>query len=37
KKAEKRQGYSTINEALCVGCRTCFEVCKFDAIKEAVS
>ncbi len=32
---EKRKGYSKINEALCVGCRTCFEVCKFDAIKEA--
>ena len=32
---EKRKGYSTINEALCVGCRTCFEVCKFEAIKEA--
>lgn len=32
---DKRKGYSTINEALCVGCRTCFEVCKFDAIKEA--
>lgn len=31
---EKRQGYSTINEALCVGCRTCYELCKFDAIKE---
>ncbi len=32
---EKRKGYSRINEAVCVGCRTCFEVCKFDAIKEA--
>ena len=32
---DKRKGYSRINEALCVGCRTCFEVCKFDAIKEA--
>jgi len=31
---EKRKGYSRINEALCVGCRTCFEVCKSDAIKE---
>jgi indolepyruvate ferredoxin oxidoreductase alpha subunit len=36
-KGEKRKGYSTINEALCVGCRTCYEVCKFDAIKEAAS
>jgi indolepyruvate ferredoxin oxidoreductase alpha subunit len=32
---EKRKGYSRINEALCVGCRTCMEVCKFDAIEEA--
>jgi len=32
---KKRKGYTKINEALCVGCRTCFEVCKFDAIKEA--
>jgi indolepyruvate ferredoxin oxidoreductase alpha subunit len=32
---DKRKGYSKINEALCVGCRTCFEVCKFDAIGEA--
>lgn len=32
---EKRKGYSKINEALCVGCRTCFEVCRSEAIKEA--
>ncbi len=32
---EKRKGYSRINQALCVGCRTCMEVCKFGAIKEA--
>jgi indolepyruvate ferredoxin oxidoreductase alpha subunit len=32
---EKRKGYSKINPALCVGCATCFEVCKFDAIEEA--
>jgi indolepyruvate ferredoxin oxidoreductase, alpha subunit len=32
---DKRKGYSRINDALCVGCRTCFEVCKFDAVKEA--
>jgi indolepyruvate ferredoxin oxidoreductase, alpha subunit len=32
---EKRKGFSRINESLCVGCRTCMEVCKFDAIKEA--
>ncbi len=32
---EKRKGYSRINDALCVGCRSCFEVCKFDAVKEA--
>jgi indolepyruvate ferredoxin oxidoreductase alpha subunit len=32
---DKRKGYSRINEALCVGCRTCQEVCKFDAIEEA--
>ena len=32
---EERKGYSRINEALCVGCRTCMEVCKFDAIEEA--
>jgi indolepyruvate ferredoxin oxidoreductase alpha subunit len=35
REGDKRKGYSKINEALCVGCRTCFEVCKFDAIKEA--
>ncbi|MFH0824722.1 MAG: indolepyruvate ferredoxin oxidoreductase subunit alpha [Pseudomonadota bacterium] len=32
---DKRKGFSTINETLCVGCRTCMEVCKFDAIQEA--
>lgn len=32
---KKRKGYSRINESLCVGCGTCFEVCKFDAVKEA--
>jgi indolepyruvate ferredoxin oxidoreductase alpha subunit len=32
---DKRKGFSRINEALCVGCRTCQEVCKFDCIKEA--
>ena len=32
---KKRKGYSRINPSLCVGCGTCFEVCKFDAIKEA--
>jgi indolepyruvate ferredoxin oxidoreductase alpha subunit len=32
---DKRKGYSRINEALCVGCQTCQEVCKFDAIEEA--
>ena len=32
---DKRKGYARINEALCVGCRTCFEVCKNDAIEEA--
>ncbi|MBI5569285.1 MAG: indolepyruvate ferredoxin oxidoreductase subunit alpha [Desulfomonile tiedjei] len=32
---DKRKGYTRINEALCVGCRTCFEVCKNDAIEEA--
>ncbi len=32
---KKRKGYSKINSALCVGCGTCFEVCKFDAVKEA--
>ncbi len=32
---KKRKGYSRINAALCVGCGTCFEVCKFDAIEEA--
>jgi len=32
---KKRKGFSRINEALCVGCRTCLEVCKFDAIEEA--
>ncbi|MGB9617260.1 MAG: indolepyruvate ferredoxin oxidoreductase subunit alpha [Desulfomonilaceae bacterium] len=32
---KKRKGYSRINSALCVGCGTCFEVCKFDAVKEA--
>jgi len=35
REGDKRKGYSRINEALCVGCRTCFEVCKFDAIQEA--
>lgn len=32
---DKRKGFSRINQALCVGCGTCFEVCKFDAVKEA--
>jgi indolepyruvate ferredoxin oxidoreductase alpha subunit len=32
---DKRKGFSRINSGLCVGCRTCFEVCKFDAVKEA--
>lgn len=32
---KKRKGYSRINASLCVGCGTCFEVCKFDAVKEA--
>jgi len=32
---DKRKGFSRINEALCVGCRTCQEVCKFDCIQEA--
>lgn len=32
---KKRKGYSKINAALCVGCGTCLEVCKFDAIEEA--
>ncbi len=32
---KKRKGYSRINSSLCVGCGTCFEVCKFDAVKEA--
>jgi len=32
---EKRKGFSKINPALCVGCGTCYEVCKFDAVKEA--
>jgi indolepyruvate ferredoxin oxidoreductase, alpha subunit len=31
---DKRKGFSRINEALCVGCRTCQEVCKFDCIEE---
>lgn len=35
KEGEKRKGYSKINEALCVGCRTCFEVCKSGCIQEA--
>jgi indolepyruvate ferredoxin oxidoreductase, alpha subunit len=35
KKKEKRKGFSKINPALCVGCGTCYEVCKFDAVKEA--
>lgn len=34
-KKEKRKGFSRINSALCVGCGTCYEVCKFDAVKEA--
>jgi indolepyruvate ferredoxin oxidoreductase alpha subunit len=34
REGDKRKGFSRINEALCVGCRTCFEVCKFDAIGE---
>jgi indolepyruvate ferredoxin oxidoreductase, alpha subunit len=33
---DKRKGFSRINEALCVGCRTCQEVCKFDCIEEAL-
>ncbi len=32
---EKRKGFARINEALCVGCRTCQEVCKFNCIEEA--
>ncbi len=32
---KKRKGYSRINASLCVGCNTCFEVCKFNAIEEA--
>lgn len=32
---KKRKGFSRINAALCVGCGTCLEVCKFDAIEEA--
>ncbi|MFH0957192.1 MAG: indolepyruvate ferredoxin oxidoreductase subunit alpha [Pseudomonadota bacterium] len=32
---KKRKGFSRINAALCVGCGTCFEVCKFNAIEEA--
>ncbi len=32
---DKRKGFSKINEALCVGCCTCQEVCKFGAIEEA--
>jgi len=35
KEGEKRKGFSRINELLCVGCRTCQEVCKFDCIEEA--
>ena len=35
REGDKRKGYSRINEALCVGCGVCYEVCKFDAIKEA--
>jgi indolepyruvate ferredoxin oxidoreductase alpha subunit len=34
-KGKKRKGFSRINAALCVGCGTCQEVCKFDAIEEA--
>jgi indolepyruvate ferredoxin oxidoreductase alpha subunit len=34
KEGDKRKGFSRINEALCVGCRTCQEVCKFDCIQE---
>ena len=34
-KGKKRKGFSRINAALCVGCGTCLEVCKFDAIEEA--
>lgn len=34
-KGKKFKGYSKINPSLCVGCRTCFEVCKFNAIEEA--
>lgn len=32
---KKRKGFSRINAALCVGCGTCSEVCKFGAIEEA--
>ncbi len=32
---DKRKGFSRVNQALCVGCGTCQEVCKFDAIEEA--
>ncbi len=32
---KKRKGFSRINAALCVGCGTCLEVCKFGAIEEA--
>lgn len=35
KEGEKRKGFSRINELLCVGCRTCQEVCKFDCVEEA--
>jgi indolepyruvate ferredoxin oxidoreductase, alpha subunit len=33
---DKRKGFSRINQTLCVGCRTCQEVCKFDCVKEAI-
>lgn len=34
-KGKKHKGYSRINPSLCVGCNTCVEVCKFNAIEEA--
>ncbi len=32
---DKRKGFSRVNQSLCVGCGTCYEVCKFGAIEEA--
>jgi indolepyruvate ferredoxin oxidoreductase alpha subunit len=34
---EKQKGYSRINPVLCDGCRQCFHVCKFKAIKKKKS